>query len=91
VNGGKIVAEGRGGRIGRMPIHPELMNFADIVFADIWAALDRDVNLVTKFSGVEFHDKAVVLSQAPPSTPAPAVAPVPSAAPAAPEASAPPQ
>lgn len=83
MKGGKIVAAGRGGTIGRMPIHPELMNFADIIFADIWPALDRDVRLVTKFSGIEFHDKAVALSYAPPAPPA-AVAPAPPSAPAAP-------
>jgi hypothetical protein len=89
VNNGKIVAAERGGKIGRMPIHPELMKYADIIFADIWAALDRDTKLVTKFSSIEFHDKAAVLIFGPATAPAPVapVAPAPTAAaPATPEA-----
>jgi hypothetical protein len=65
LNEGKIVTKGRGGSIGRMPIHPQLMEFADIIFADIWMALERDIKLVSKFSSIEFHDKSAVLTLAP--------------------------
>jgi hypothetical protein len=65
LNEGKIVTKGRGGSIGRMPIHPQLMEFADIIFADIWMALERDIKLVAKFSSIEFHDKSAVLTLAP--------------------------
>ena len=65
VTDGKIVTKGRGGSIGRMPIHPQLMEFADIIFADIWMALERDIKLVSKFSSIEFHDKSALLTLAP--------------------------
>ena len=62
LNEGKIVTAGRGGSIGRMPIHPKLMEYADVIFADIWMALERDIKLVAKFNSIEFHDKSAVLT-----------------------------
>ena len=59
---GKIAAKDQGGSIGRMPLHPKIMEFADVIFADVWSALDRDVKLVAKFSGIEFHDKSALLT-----------------------------
>jgi hypothetical protein len=61
LNEGKIVTSNQGGAIGRMPIHPLLMQYADVIFADIWVALDRDAKLVSKFAGIEFHDKSAAL------------------------------
>ncbi len=59
---GKIVAKDQGGSIGRLPLHPKIMEFADVMFADVWSALDRDVKMVSKFSSVEFHDKNALLT-----------------------------
>lgn len=61
LNEGKLVTANRGGSIGRMPIHPKLMEFGDIMFADVWSALGPDIKLVSKFNGIEFHDKSAVL------------------------------
>jgi hypothetical protein len=63
---GKIVVSHKSGSIGRMPIHPQLMQFVAIVFADVWAALDHERKLVSKFSAIEFHDKSAVLTMNPP-------------------------
>ena len=60
-NGG-IAAQTRGGWIGRMPIHPALMQHAGILFEDVWTALDRDRKNMMKLGAIEFHPKAVVLS-----------------------------
>jgi zinc ribbon protein len=62
LNEGKIVTANCGGSIGRMPIHPKLMEFAEIMFADVWSALGPDIKLVSKFNGIEFHDKSAVLT-----------------------------
>jgi hypothetical protein len=62
VSGGKISAVNTGGWIGRMPIHPSVMRFADIIFADLWSALDRERKLLTKMGGVEFHDGSVTIT-----------------------------
>jgi hypothetical protein len=61
-NSGKISATNVGGWIGRLPIHPKLMEYGDVIFADVWSALDRERKLVAKMGGVEFHDGSVTLS-----------------------------
>jgi hypothetical protein len=45
-----------------MPIHPQLMKYADAIFADLWGALDRERKSVSKMAGLEFHPQAVVLT-----------------------------
>ncbi|HXM32958.1 MAG TPA: hypothetical protein VN921_04835 [Chthoniobacterales bacterium] len=58
---GKLIAENNGGTIGRLPIHPALMKYADIIFSDLWTALDREKKSVSKMGAIEFHPKEVVL------------------------------
>jgi hypothetical protein len=62
---GTLTATNNGGHIGRLPIHPMLMKYADPLFADLWAALDRERKTVAKMSAVEFHPQAVVLTPKP--------------------------
>ena len=59
---GTLTAANNGGRIGRLPIHPLLMKYSDPLFADLWAALDRERKTVAKMSAIEFHPQAVVLT-----------------------------
>jgi hypothetical protein len=59
---GTLTAATIGGRIGRLPIHPLLMKYADPLFADLWGALDRERKTVAKMSAIEFHPQAVVLT-----------------------------
>jgi hypothetical protein len=75
---GKLTASNNGGKIGRMPIHPELMKYCDILFADLWGALDSEKKLVSKMGTIEFHPKTVILTPkeaAPPPAPPPAASP----------------
>jgi hypothetical protein len=58
---GKLIASTNAGRIGRMPIHPEIMKYGDILFRDLWAALDAERKLVLKLGAIEFHPKTVIL------------------------------
>lgn len=62
IENGKLTGQLRGGRIGRLPIHPALMRYADFLFADVRAALDRDRKLVAKLGTIEVHPKLVVLT-----------------------------
>jgi hypothetical protein len=62
---GKLTAVNNGGRIGRLPIHPLLMKYADPIFSDLWTALDRERKSVAKMSAIEFHPQAVVLTPKP--------------------------
>ena len=59
---GTISAANNGGSIGRLPIHPFLMKYADPLFADLWTALDRERRAITKMGGIEFRPQAVVLT-----------------------------
>jgi hypothetical protein len=59
---GTLTASNNGGSIGRMPIHPAIMKYGDILFTDLWAALDREKKLVLKMGAIEFHPKAVILT-----------------------------
>lgn len=61
---GAIKASNKGGAIGRFQIYPQIMQYLDIVFTDVWSALDRERKLVSKTSAIEFHDKSVVLQTA---------------------------
>jgi hypothetical protein len=58
---GTLKASNNGGKIGRLRIHPLLMKFADPIFGDLWAALDRERKSVVKMNAIEFHPQAVVL------------------------------
>jgi hypothetical protein len=62
---GTLTASNNGGSIGRLPIHPLLMKNADLLFGDLWAALDRERKSVAKMSAIEFHPQAVVLTPKP--------------------------
>ena len=79
---GKLVMQNRGGRIGRMPIHPEAMRYGDILFADVRKALERERKTLVKLGAIELHKKQVVFlpKQAQAQAPAPAAqAPAPGA------------
>jgi hypothetical protein len=58
---GKVIASNNGGSIGRLPIHPLIMKYADPLFGDLWVALDRERKSVAKMNAIEFHPQAVVL------------------------------
>jgi hypothetical protein len=62
---GTLTASNKGGSIGRLPIHPLLMKYADILFSDLWTALDRERKSIAKMSAIEFHPQAVVLTPKP--------------------------
>jgi hypothetical protein len=59
---GTLTASNNGGSIGRMPIHPGIMKFGDILFTDLWTALDREKKSVSKMGAIEFHPQTVVLT-----------------------------
>ncbi len=60
--GGQAGLTVKGGGIGRLPIHPQVAKYMNYLFGDLWHVLERERKLAGKLSGVEFHDKAVVLT-----------------------------
>ncbi|CAN5682567.1 hypothetical protein BH20VER1_BH20VER1_21510 [soil metagenome] len=63
---GTMSGKSRGGSLGRLPVHPALMQYGRFLFGDVLQALDRERRLAAKFGAVEFTDKAVMLTQGPP-------------------------
>ena len=61
IDAGKIVTANSGGYIGRMPIHPVLMKYADIIFHRAWQTLARERNAIARLVGIEFHPQSVTL------------------------------
>ena len=59
---GKIAATNNGGWIGRLPVHPAIMQFGDIIFADLWSALERERKLIGKMGAVNFHNGSVTIT-----------------------------
>ncbi|MEP6937987.1 MAG: zinc ribbon domain-containing protein [Chthoniobacterales bacterium] len=59
---GHLVARNLGGSIGRLPIHPQLMQHGDVFFSGLWAALDRERKSVAKMAGIELHPQVVALT-----------------------------
>jgi len=59
---GKIAATNNGGWIGRLPVHPMIMQFGGIIFADVWLALERERKLLGKMAAVSFHDGSVTIT-----------------------------
>ena len=58
---GKINVVSRGGSIGRLPVHPKIAQFMGVLLGDVYAALSREIRMVTKLRGIECHDQNVVL------------------------------
>ena len=59
---GKVFATNTGASIGRLPVHPALMKYGNVVFADLWSALDREGKLLAKMSAITFQDGTVTIS-----------------------------
>lgn len=66
VQNGNIVLKNLGGRIGRLPIHPALMQYGDILFVDLKAALERERKSIVKLGGVELHPQSIAFLPRPP-------------------------
>jgi hypothetical protein len=59
---GTLTASPTGGSIGKMPIHPMIMKYGDVLFPDLWAALDREKKSVSKMEAIELRPKTVILT-----------------------------
>jgi hypothetical protein len=61
IDGDKLLVSNQGGHLGRLPIHPLIMKYGDIIFYRTWAVLERDRRNVLKMGGIEFHPQSVML------------------------------
>ncbi|CAN5504173.1 hypothetical protein BH18VER1_BH18VER1_19190 [soil metagenome] len=61
-NGG-IAAESRGGKLGKLPVHPALMRYAGpFLFGGLVTALDRDRKSIAKLGGIELRPEMVTFT-----------------------------
>jgi hypothetical protein len=58
---GNVVLKPLSGQIGRLPLHPVLMQYGDVLFADLRSALDRERKSITKLGSVELHPQTITL------------------------------
>jgi len=59
---GTITVRPRGGSVGRMPVHPALMEYSGAMFADLRAGLARERKSIEKLGAIEFHPDLIVLA-----------------------------
>jgi len=59
---GTLTVKNRGGAIGRMPVHPMLMQYSEVLFSDLAKVHERERKSVAKLAGIEFQPKLVVLT-----------------------------
>lgn len=60
---GTLMIAARGGRLGRLPVHPALMKLSSpYLFGDLVTVFDRERKTITKLGAVELHPQSVVFS-----------------------------
>lgn len=52
ISGGKLVATNVGGSLGRMPVHPMLMEYCTFAFDGLWASLQHEKSLLDNMQSV---------------------------------------
>jgi hypothetical protein len=62
LEGGAVRAVSKGGAIGRLSIHPALMQRATFLFSDFVAAVDREHKLLKRVGSIQLHPHEVVLT-----------------------------
>ena len=55
IKGGKLESSNLGGAIGRLPIHPLLMQSSELIFKGVWESLKREKRVLDKMQTVEVH------------------------------------
>lgn len=70
IRDGKLAATNAGGNLGRLPVHPMLMRFSDLIFKKLWDALPRERKLLDGMREVEVKNGSIAIitkgSTAPP-------------------------
>jgi len=61
IAGGKLVATNAGGSLGRLPIHPMIMEYCGFAFQQLWQALGREKALLDKMQSVTVQPDGVVI------------------------------
>lgn len=62
---GKVTAKCLGGHIGKLPIHPLVMEHADVIFSSLWAALKNERKNVFEMSGIKATNRELLVTFTP--------------------------
>jgi hypothetical protein len=65
IENGKLVAVNSGGYIGRLPIHPSLMQYGGFIYNQIWEALAKELDRLGKMQSVQVRKEAVTVISSP--------------------------
>lgn len=61
IDKGTFATHCTGGHIGRMPVHPWLMQRLGLLLGKSWSTLDREAKQIARLAGIEFHPQSVTL------------------------------
>jgi len=61
ISGGKLLAENVGGNVGRMPVHPMIMEYCGFAFQQLWNALTREKALLDRLQSVGVQPDAFTI------------------------------
>ncbi|MGA3171917.1 MAG: zinc ribbon domain-containing protein [Chthoniobacteraceae bacterium] len=65
IAGGRLVATNVGGSVGRMPVHPMIMEYCGFAFQQLWDALSRERELLDKMQSVSVQPGVFTFVTAP--------------------------
>jgi len=65
IGANKLVATNIGGSLGRLPVHPMIMTYCDAAFQQLWAALDREKQLLDRMQSVSIQPQAFTYTTKP--------------------------
>ncbi len=66
VHGNTLSAKMVGGSIGRLPVHPWLMQFGNFLFADVRSVLEREQKSIVRLGSLQLHPETIVIGRRPP-------------------------
>lgn len=61
IESNKLQATNMGGSVGRLPVHPLIMTYADAVFGKLWTALNREHKILDGMQKIEVSKGAVTV------------------------------
>lgn len=61
IAGGKLVSTNVGGNLGRLPVHPLVMEYCGVAFQHLWDALQRERDVMNKMQSVTVQPDGVTI------------------------------
>ena len=65
ISGGKLVSTNVGGNLGRLPVHPMIMEYCGSAFEQLWAALQRERSLMDTLQSVSLQPGLFIFTTKP--------------------------